>query len=319
MKQDKETRNKLLESARAEFNDNKTDTKFEYLYTFKYPEETVPEDGYEAFSKGMKKENLGYNLDVTILGITEENPFFDVELTDSKSEVVISSAMAEKYGIKAGKVIVLEDEEAEMNYAFTVKDIAQYSTSFYVFMDIDCMRELFGESDTYYNHVFADKELDIESGRLYAVTTKKDIEKAADVFIHEMTPMITMMISCSILIFAVVMYLMMKVMIDRCAFHISMVKVFDYRSKEIKKLYLNGNFYVIAVGAAICIPLAKKCMDMMYPAMVSNVACGMNLTFSWQLYVLVYVGILVTYFVINELLVGRLKKVNLAEVLKNRE
>lgn len=72
LKQDKETRNKLLESARAEFNDNKTDTKFEYLYTFKYPEETVPEDGYEAFSKGMKKENLGYNLDVTILGITEK-------------------------------------------------------------------------------------------------------------------------------------------------------------------------------------------------------------------------------------------------------
>ena len=40
----------------------------------------------------------------------------------------------------------------------------------------------------------------------------------------------------SSLIFAVVMYLMMKVMIDRCAFHISMVKVFGYRTKEIKKL-----------------------------------------------------------------------------------
>ena len=68
----------------------------------------------------------------------------------------------------------------------------------------------------------------------------------------------------SSLIFAVVMYLMMKVMIDRCAFHISMVKVFGYRTKEIKKLYLDGNFYVIAVGAAVCIPMAKKCMDLMF-------------------------------------------------------
>ena len=300
-------------------NDNKADTRFEYLYTYKYPEETVPAGGYEAFSKGMKKENLGYNLDVTVLGITEENPFFDVNLTDSKSEVVISSAMAEKYSIKIGEVVVLDDEESEMNYAFTVKEIAQYSTSFYVFMEIDCMRELFGESDTYYNQVFSDKELDIEPGRLYGVTTKMDIEKAADVFIEQMRPMITMMITFSILIFAVVMYLMMKVMIDRCAFHISMVKVFGYRSGEIKKLYLNGNFYVIAVGAAICVPLAKKCMDMMYPAMVCNVACSMDLTFSWQMYVLIYAGILITYFVTNELLVGRLKKVNLAEVLKNRE
>ena len=298
---------------------NKEDTRFSYLYTYKYPEETVPDGGYEAFAKTVKKDNLGYNLDVTILGITEENPFFDVELTDSKSEVVVSSAMAEKYDLKEGDIVVLEDEEAETNYAFTVKDIAEYSTSFYVFMEIDSMRELFGESDTYYNQVFADKELDIDPGRLYAVTSKADIVKAADVFINEMRPMITMMVSFSILIFAVVMYLMMKVMIDRSAFHISMVKVFGYRTKEIKKLYLNGNFYVIAIGAIACIFLAKKCMDLMYPMMVANVGCGMQIAFSWQMYAAVYAGVILVYLVINSLLVSRLKKVNLAEVLKNRE
>lgn len=85
-----------------------------------------------------------------------------------------------------------------------------------------------------------------------------------------------------------------------------MVKVFGYRTKEIKKLYLDGNFYVIAAGAAICIPLAKKCMDLMYPLMVSNVNCGMNLHYSWQMYAIVYVGVLVLYFVINRLLTRKL-------------
>lgn len=299
--------------------DNKADTKFEYLYTYKYPEETVPEGGYEAFTKTVKKENMGYNLEVAILGIEEDNPFFDVKLTDSKSDVVISSAMAEKYDLKKGDVFVVEDEEAKMHYAFTVHDITQYATSFYIFMDIDCMREMFGEDEDYYNQVFSDKELDIPTGRLYGVTTKKDIEKSADVFIQQMMPMVVMMTVVSSLIFAVVMYLMMKVMIDRCAFHISMVKVFGYRTKEIKKLYLDGNFYVIAVGAAICIPLAKKCMDLMYPLMVSNVSCGMNLHYPWQMYAIVYIAVLVLYFVMNGLLTSKLKKVNLAEVLKNRE
>lgn len=299
--------------------DNKADTKFEYLYTYKYPEETVPEGGYEAFTKTVKKENMGYNLDVAILGIEEDNPFFDVNLTDSKSDVVISSAMAEKYGLKKGDVFVVEDEEAKMHYAFTVHDITQYATSFYIFMDIDCMREMFGEDEDYYNQVFSDKELDIPTGRLYGVTTKKDIEKSADVFIQQMMPMVVMMTVVSSLIFAVVMYLMMKVMIDRCAFHISMVKVFGYRTKEIKKLYLDGNFYVIAVGAAVCIPMAKKCMDLMYPLMVSNVNCGMNLHYPWRMYVIVYAAVLVLYFVMNGLLTSKLKKVNLAEVLKNRE
>ena len=299
--------------------DNKADTKFEYLYTYKYPEETVPEGGYEAFTKTVKKENMGYNLEVAILGIEEDNPFFDVNLTDSKSDVVISSAMAEKYSLKKGDVFVVEDEGAKMHYAFTVHDITQYATSFYIFMDIDCMREMFGEDEDYYNQVFSDKELDIPTGRLYGVTTKKDIKKSADVFIQQMMPMVVMMTVVSSLIFVVVMYLMMKVMIDRCEFHISMVKVFGYRTKEIKKLYLDGNFYVIAVGAAICIPLAKKCMDLMYPLMVSNVSCGMNLHYPWQMYAIVYIAVLVLYFVINGLLTLKLKKVNLAEVLKNRE
>lgn len=299
--------------------DNKADTKFEYMYTLKYPESVVPEGGYEALSKMVKKENLGYNLDVTILGITEENPFFEVELTDSKSEIVISSSMAQKFDLKKGDVFTVYDEEEKIHYAFTVKDIAEYSTSLYIFMDIDRMRDMFDESEDYYNMVFSDKELDVEPGRIYGVTTKADIEKSADVFIAQMQGMIDMLTIFSVIIFAMVMYLMMKVMIDRSAFNISMVKVFGYRTREIKKLYLNGNFYVIAIGALVCIPVAKKIMDMLYPAMVANVSCGMDLEFSAGLYGVIYAGVIVVYLVTNQLLVGRLNKVNLAEVLKNRE
>lgn len=112
-----------------------------------------------------------------------------------------------------------------------------------------------------YNQVFSDKELDIPTGRLYGVTTKKNIEKSADVFIQQMMPMVVMMTVVSSLIFAVVMY----------------------------------------------------------PLMVSNVSCGMNLHYPWQMYAIVYIGVLVLYFVINGLLTKKLNRVNLAEVLKNRE
>lgn len=88
---------------------------------------------------------------------------------------------------------------------------------------------------------------------------------------------------------------------------------------EVRKLYLNGNFYMIAVGAAICIPLSKKLMDMMYPLLVANVSTAMRLTGTWQLYLGIYVGIIVLYLVINQILVQRLKKIVPAEVLKNRE
>ena len=135
----------------------------------------------------------------------------------------------------------------------------------------------------------------------------------------ESDPMMGTIVGISVLIFAVVMYLMVKVMIDRSAQNIALMKVFGYRNKEIKKLYLDGNFYMIAVGALISVPLSKKLMDAMYPALVSNIACGMNLSFSWQMYAIIYAGIIITYLVINKLLVRKIYKVGLSDALKNRE
>lgn len=296
------------------------DTKYEYMYTYKYPSEEVPEGGYKAYAKTMKKAIYGYTFDVTVLGITEDNPFFDVNLKDTSSQVVISSAIAFKYGLKVGDVITLKDEEADKLYAFEIYDITQYSPSFMVFMPYDKALELFGEPDDYYNVVFSDHDLEIESGRLYSTITKTDVEKAAGIFVNQMQGMIITLGTVSVIIFAIVLYLMMKVMIDRSAFSISLIKIFGYRDKELKKMYLDGNFYVIAIGALLSVPLGKIIMDAIYgPAFTPNVACGVDKSFSVWIYLGIFALVFILYFIINHLLVRRIRKMIPAEVLKNRE
>lgn len=108
-------------------------------------------------------------------------------------------------------------------------------------------------------------------------------------------------------------------MIDRSAYSIALMKVFGYRKQEIKKLYLDGNFWVVVVGALVCVPLAKLVMDGIYPYFISNVAIGLDVAFNWQMYAGIYAAIILLYWIINCLLVRRIMKVNLAEVLKNRE
>ena len=296
------------------------DTKYEYMYTYKYPSEEVPEGGYKAYAKTMKKAIYGYTFDVTVLGITEDNPFFDVDLKDTSSQVVISSAIAFKYGLKVGDVITLKDEEADKLYAFEIYDITQYSPSFMVFMPYDKALELFGEPDDYYNVVFSDRDLGIESGRLYSTITKADVEKAAGIFVNQMQGMIITLGTVSVIIFAIVLYLMMKVMIDRSAFSISLIKMFGYRDKELKKMYLDGNFYVITIGALLSVPLGKIIMDAIYgPAFTPNVACGVDKSFSVWIYLGIFALVFILYFIINHLLVRRIRKMIPAEVLKNRE
>ena len=299
--------------------DNLADTHYEYMYMYKYPDSEVPEGGIPAFAKTLNKERFGYNLEVTLLGTDTENPYFDAEVPEGRKEVAISSAMAQKYGIKEGETMVLEDRESEQYYAFRVNSIVQYSPSFMVFMDIDEMREMFGEDDDYYNVVFSDHELSVDSGKLLSVITRAQIEQAGHVFVNLMASMVYTMTAASAFIFFVVLYLMMGVMVDRASYDISLMKIFGYRRGEIRKLYLNGNTYFVALGSLIAIPLAKRTIDAMYPYFISNVACGMDLSMSPLVYVGLFVIIMVMYFVINALLVRRIDRVTPAEVLKNRE
>ena len=62
--------------------DYENDTKYEYMYTLKYPEEVPPEDAEPAYAYTCKKNTKGYNFDVMILGIDDNNPYFDVDPGD---------------------------------------------------------------------------------------------------------------------------------------------------------------------------------------------------------------------------------------------
>ena len=295
------------------------DTKYEYMYTYKYPSEEPPEGGEAAYLTTLKKEILGYNWDISVLGLQKDTDYFDVELPTGKNKAAVSTALAQKYGVGVGDELVLHDEEHGIDYAFQVESIATYAPAFYVFMDIDDARDLFGAADDAYNVVFADHDLHVDASRLYAAVTKDDIVSAAGIFSDLMRSMVIVVVVISTLIFVVVMYLMMKVMIDRSAFSISLIKVFGFRKREIRKLYLDGNFYIIAGGAAVCLPLSKFIMDQVYPFMVSNVNCGIDISFAPWLWIVLYIAILLLYFVINRVLVGRLDQILPAEVLKNRE
>ena len=300
-------------------NDNVADTRFEYMYTYKYPEKTVPEGGEEALAVTLSRESFGYEFDVTLLGINEDTPYFDLSLNTSRKEVCISSAMAQKFGYSVGDEIVLEDRENEQLYAFRVSSITQYSPGFFAFMDLKTMRDMFGYDKDYYNVVFADHALNIPSGRLYSSLDKQKVIASADVFVELMYSMIYIMCGISAVIFIIVMYLMLGVMVDNSSYDISLMKIFGYRRSEIKKLYLNGNFYIVAVGSLIILPLAKLFIDTLYPYFISNVTCAMDLSMTPMVYVVLYLLILAVYLIISFFLNRKIDAISIQEVLKNRE
>lgn len=298
---------------------NTADTRYEYMYMYKYPAEEIQEGGEKAFVKTLSTYDTGYDLPVTVIGLDEASSYFDAHPEKSMNKAVINNSINERLGYKIGDKVTFTDDAAEKSYTFIVTDICEYSPGFTIFMDRESMCELFGEEDDHYNVIYSDRELDIEAGRLYNVTTKSDIERASGVFIEQMQTLIWTLMIAGTIIFCVVMYLMMGVMIDRSAFGISLIKIFGYRSREVRSLYLNGNFVIVAVGGLICLPLAKTVIDIIYPSFIANVACCMDVSLSPELVFIIYAAMIGIYIVINELLVFKVKRITPAEVLKNRE
>lgn len=299
--------------------DNQKDINYEYMYVLKYPVKTLPKDATGCYIKNLSMNYLDYSLDINLIGIEDDNPFYPFRTANNKNELVIASSTAEKYQLDIGDNMILTDMADDRQYVFTVSDIVPYSIGLTAYMDIDEMRELFEVSGDSYNMLLASEKLDVESGKIYSETTRSDIENASGIFVDQMMPLIIILIVVSVLIFVVVLYLMLGVMIDRASFGISLVKIFGYRMREIRKVYLNGTFYAVAIGTAIGIPVAKKISDSIYPYLIANTAMGMNLRFEWYLYIGIFLGVMIIYLFLNMLLTGRIKKIVPAEVLKNRE
>lgn len=296
-----------------------SDTRYEYMYTYKYPSKKVPAGGEACFVRSLKKEQFGYTLDVTVMGIDDDNPYIPARPVKGKNKIVASDAVADRYNLGIGDKLILTDNAEDMDYAFTVEEIVPYCSGLTVFMDIDSARELFGEDDDYYNVVMSDKKLDIEEGRIYSVTTKEDIDKASGIFVELMAPLFTLLMIMSAIVFGLVIFLMTSVMIDKASFGISLMKIFGFNKREVKKLYLDGNRMVIMLGALVSIPLAKLITDKMFPVFVANVACGLPLEFKWYYYPIIWLAILAFYSLVSLLLTGKLGRMTPAEVLKNRE
>ena len=85
-------------------------------------------------------------------------------------------------------------------------------------------------------------------------------------------------------------------------------------------MYLDGNFYTVVTGALIVIPLCKMIMDYIYPRyLVSNVGVGISPDYPPVLYLIIFAVITGLYLIINFVLTSRIRKINPALVLKNRE
>lgn len=294
------------------------DMKYEYMYVLKYPQKSLPEDGEAAYVKSLKYSFVGSKTNVTLIGLSDDSSYFPAQPVEGENQLTISSAMATKFLLHQGSQIILNDASTDRDYVFYVHDIVNYDAGVAVFMNIDSMRSLFNTSSTFFNTIYSDHELKIDQGLIYSSISKQEVVNMSKTFVSQIVPIEVMILVIGFMNMGLILYILIGIIIDRAAYSISLIKIFGYDRKEIRRLFLDGAFYVILIAIVIGIPVSWLLTQIMLTFSMLNFEVGMHFSIPWYTFAGFAAAVLVIYFIVSMLLNKRFNRVPLTEALKSR-
>lgn len=290
------------------------------LQKFLTPSLKTGEESAEKFCLNSMKNVLPdkEGETITVYGISENSEYVSADLpTDG---VLISDGYAEKYKVKTGDTIVLKEAYGSETYEFTVQGVYDYPASLTVFMPIDSYRETFGESEDYFNGYFSrEKITDLDEDLIATTITEDDLTKVSrqmDVSMGEMFQLINVF---AVVLFALLIYLLTKLIIEKNANAISMVKILGYENREINSLYLMSTTWVVVISILLSLVLSTWTIYGIYGYLMASFSGWLTLYLEPVVYPEMFAMGMGAYVFVALLQFRRIKKIPMDVALKNVE
>ncbi|MFT8350173.1 FtsX-like permease family protein [Clostridium saccharoperbutylacetonicum] len=311
-----------LDSAISYADTVKNEATIEYTYILKIPihikeskkiEKTVVEglDMYNEFASD--------NMDVTLQGINENSNFYNFNICDDDDGAYISDSVSKKFDLKIGDTLNLKNTSEKKTYSVKVNGIVNYSNGLYIFMNRSQMNILTNKSKDYYNGYLSREPLNINKDYLASTILASDIIESANNSVEMASSTMSFLIILSVITAGLVIYLLLKFMVDKSTSNISLMKIFGFNKSELNKLYLGSHFYIIAISVIINMFIALKIVKILFFTLMVKSPSHMEMILSTTSYIIVFMIVIAIYFVIKILLKKNIDKISLSVVLKDRE
>lgn len=291
-------------------------------YATVIPQTKPLEDGEILSAWNMIPRN-NMNDSFQLAGILENAQYItlydqdDQVLKLTNDMVVISSDMASRYFIDIGDTIEFVDVINDNEYALTITHITEIKDGDFIFMNHQAFNQLLGWDTNAYNAVMSDKTLDVDT----SIYKTKDTETMESDF-EEYTILIKIFaMGFSIVAFfigVIILYIITYTSIDESKNHISLMKVFGYRSKELSAMILNSSRLLVVIGFFIGAPASYMLAKMLFGFMQY-----INVSFPVALHPIYYpIGFAIVVFIYETtkyLASKKISKVKKVEALKVQE
>lgn len=281
----------------------------------------LPKDTQRMVSKTLKY-SAGENpaLSVAVSGVDRDNhPYYDFFPKTAKDELVLSPGAADKFNLQRGDKITLTDSLSGKRYPFKIIDIAGDKSALTAYMDRTAMVKRFNLDADAYNTILSKQKLAIPENRLINTITKDDVVGAAQAQLDNTATMIGIINFVAMLIFVIVVYLVLKMMIDRSSMDISLLKIFGYNKHEIRQIYFGSAAATVIVSLILSLWIGTFVVKRIFPFLVSGVDVHIPeyLALSTQIEILLFM--LVIFGVIQLCLRRRVNRIPMEDIIRDRD
>ncbi|WP_075679607.1 ABC transporter permease [Roseburia sp. 831b] len=292
----------------------------DYQYVLKMPVETENTDAEKYIAGTLKTLEGSFKVeDVLIYGIEADSDYVTIDFKKD-SDIYISSAYADKYGLEKGDTITLSQKYGEKEYDFTVDGIYDYPSSIAVFMTMDEYCDIFDKDEGYFNGYFSNTKLDdIEDKVVSTIITQDDLTKTSRQLKLSMGGQMAIFWVFGVVMFLSLIYPLSKIIIEKNSVSISMTKILGYNNGEINRLYMMSTTSAVLLSLLLTIPLDNCIMKGMCVSLFADYPGYFPYYVPGITYVKMLVLGVLSYAVVAVLQMKKIKKVPLGEALKNVE
>lgn len=257
--------------------------------------------------------------EILLYGVEPESNYIQADF--SSDGVYISRAYADKFLLKEGDEITLKEKYEDTEYSFRIAGIYEYTASLCIFMKQAQLNQTFDLGEDYFSGYFSDTPItDIKEKYIGSVLDLDALTKISRQLDVSMGSMMGLVNGFSMLIFAVLIYLLSKIIIEKNAQAISMTKILGYTNGEISRLYIASTSIVVILCLLISLPVENWVMQILFrEMMLASISGWITLWIDPMIYVEIFAAGAGTYFIVALLEYRRIRRVPMDEALKNVE
>lgn len=302
---------------------SEANTSFNYSweYAFKEAKQGTPVSGAIPFNAIRSYPEGRENVEFYLTGISADAPYV-YDLVDgkgnelSKEQVNISYLLANRLKLKVGDKITAINKLDGKSYTLIIDGIAQTYAGQFIYMPLSEFNKMLGIPKDSYSGVFSNEIINYSPSELSGVKDLKSMINSMDELIMPMMMLVVGLTIIASIIGVIVIYLVTSLTIEESRASISLLKVFGYRSKEVKKLILSGTASVIVAGFLLSIPLMLISANALYSYLGEMINLALPMMLSPKHAIISFILIYAVYEFTKLLCSKKLATIPMSDALK---